>query len=233
MALFNVNLSFAVSQKSDMIVCMIETKKTKAVIYARVSTLLQEFPQAQISSCTSFCDARSFELVKDYVDYGVSGRKESRPALNELIEDARRGKFKVVVVAALDRIGRDTRHLLNLFNELAGYDVKVISLRENLDLTAPIGQAMLVIISAIAELEVNLTRDRIRNALAAKKRQAIETGNGWRTGRPPLSIETIREVHRLLASGLSYSQTAKVLSISKTSVARIVKSSKDDIVPKT
>lgn len=207
-------------------------EKIKSAIYARVSTVLQEYPQIQLTACSSYSNSRSFEIFNEYVDYGISGRREKRPALDQLLQDARRGKFHVIVITALDRIGRDTRHLLNLFNELANCGVRVISLRENLDMTTPMGQAMLTIIAAIAELEVNLTRDRIKTALAAKKLAAAQTNNGWTCGRPSLPKELTPKVLELVSSGASYSAISKQLGISKASIARIVKIDRNRSVSK-
>ena len=206
--------------------CMNETKKIKAVIYARVSTTLQEFPKTQIDSCTQLADARGFALVNTYIDHGISGRKEKRPALDQMLVDASKGKFKIILVSALDRVGRNTRHLLNLFNELNGYGVKIISLRENLDLTSPLGNAMIVIISCIAELEVNLTRERIKTALAVKKANALRDKTDWRCGRPPIRNDLKSKALELIQLGHSYSQIGKELNISKASVCRILKTAK-------
>ena len=202
------------------------SKKIKAVIYARVSTTLQEFPKTQIEACTQLSEARGFELSATYTDYGVSGRKEKRPALDQMLNDARKGKFKIILVSALDRVGRNTRHLLNLFNELNDYGVKIISLRENLDLTTPIGNAMIVIIAAISELEVNLTRERIKTALAIKKATALKDKSDWRCGRPPINQGIKSKALELILQGRSYSQIGKELSISKASVCRILKTAK-------
>lgn len=208
-------------------------EKIRSAIYARVSTILQEYPQTQLTACSSYSSSRSFEVFKEYVDHGISGRREKRPALDQLLQDARSGKFQVIVITALDRIGRDTRHLLNLLNELDGYGVRVISLRENLDMTTPMGKVMLTITSAVAELEVNLTRDRIRTALAAKKLAAAQTNNGWRCGRPSLSPEITPKVLELVSAGESYSAISKKLGVSKASISRIVKNCRNRTVSKT
>lgn len=158
----------------------------RAVAYARVSTLLGQDPELQLVALRQFAQARGFVIVKEIVDKGISGAKERRPGLDELVRDAQRGRYKVILVSALDRLARDTRHLLNLIHELSAYRVAVISIRENIDFTTPIGQASLAILGAIATLEREITRDRIRNALAAKRITAEQTGSGWRCGRPTL-----------------------------------------------
>jgi DNA invertase Pin-like site-specific DNA recombinase len=198
----------------------------KAVAYARVSTLLGQDPENQLVGIRQFAEARGFQLMQEYTDHGVSGAKESRPALDAMTQDARRGKFKVLIVAAIDRIGRNTRHLLNLLHELNGYGVSVISLRENLDFTTPLGSATLVILSAIASLERDILRERIRTALAAKKLAAQKSGKPWRCGRPEVATPDIAaQVHALRTQGLSIRAIERSLSgqISRGTVQRILK----------
>ena len=89
----------------------------KAAIYARVSTLDQE-PENQLSELRCYADARGW-MPTEYVDHGVSGAKERRPALDRLLADARRRRFDVLVCWRLDRLGRNLRHLVTLLDELA------------------------------------------------------------------------------------------------------------------
>ena len=196
----------------------------KAVAYARVSTLMDQNPELQMISIRQFAEARRFQLVDQYVDKGISGAKE-RPALDALINDARRGKFKILIVTGIDRIGRNTRHLLNLIHELSGYGVGLISIRENLDFTTAVGQATLTILGAVSQLERELTKERIRTSLAAKKLADQQTGSGWRCGRPNLIDDNvIGRVRTLRAEGKSIRGIELALNkaVSKTTVARIL-----------
>jgi DNA invertase Pin-like site-specific DNA recombinase len=207
--------------------------ETKAVGYVRVSTLLNQNPQNQITSLEQFAKARGFDLTKIYIDEGVSGAKERRPALDEMIADARRGKFKVLMVTGIDRLARDTRHLLNMINELSHYSVALVSLRENLDFTTPVGHATLTILGAVSTLERELIRERIKSALAAKKILAAKTGNGWRCGRKPVITEPVtKKVLELRAAGVSIRNIAKQVGIAKSTVQRIIKDSVPTKVPK-
>lgn len=200
--------------------------KTKAVAYARVSTLLGQDPEHQLSTIRKFAQARNFELVKEFVDLGISGSKERRPALDEMVRDARQGKFKVIVIVGIARLAHDTRHLLNLVSELHHVGVSVISLRENIDFTTPMGQAALAIFGAMASLERSLISERIRTALAAKKLAAERTGSNWRCGRPSgLTKEKESEILRLHAKGLSVRAIARRVSLGKTTVHRFLLSS--------
>lgn len=198
-----------------------------ACAYARVSTLLDQDPENQLIHIRSFAACRGFSLVKEYVDRGISGVKERRPALDQLVADARRGTFKLLIVAALDRIGRNTRHLLNLVHELSSeYSVSIISLRENLDFSTSLGQATLTILSAISALDRENIRERIRCALAAKKLAAQKSGSGWRCG-PPCKVNStiVSQVLELKQGGCSIRAIEKAVNreISKTSIHRIIK----------
>ena len=207
----------------------------KAVAYSRVSTLLDQDPENQLIPIREFAKARGFDLQAEFIDTGISGAKERRPALDELTKAARQGKFKVLIVSAIDRIARNTRHLLNLIHELQGYGVSLISLRESIDFTSPIGRASLVIIGAIAELERDITRERIKTALAAKKLTALKTGNGWKCGRPTVvNVDQLKQIKHLRFTGLSLRQIERTLCkrVSKTTISRILSNS-ISAVPKT
>ena len=153
----------------------------------------------------------------------MSGAKERRPALDEMVKEARKGQFKIIIISGIDRLARDTRHLLNLINELNHYGVSIISLRENIDFSTPMGQATLTIFGAVAQLERELIRERIRNALAAKKLASERLGLSWRCGRKPkvdssLSIRIIK----LKEEGSSVRQIAKLVGVSKSTVQRVL-----------
>ena len=110
----------------------------KAAVYARVSTLDQE-PENQLRELRRYTEARGWTAV-EYVDRGVSGAKESRPALDQLAKDARRRKFDVLVVWRLDRLGRNLRHLILLLEELTAVGVNFVSLNEGIDTGTPAGR---------------------------------------------------------------------------------------------
>ena len=92
--------------------------KLKAVAYARASMLLNQDPELQFAQIRDFVNDNGFTLFKEYSDKGIIGTREKRPALDQLIADAKAGKFQVVIITSIDRIGRCTTHLLNLLAEL-------------------------------------------------------------------------------------------------------------------
>src|ERR1043166_932283 len=110
----------------------------KAAIYARVSTLDQE-PENQLQELRRYVDARGWTGV-EYVDKGMSGSKDKRPALDQLLADAKRRKFDVLVCWRLDRLGRSLKHLITLLEELQSIGVAFVSLGEGIDATTPAGK---------------------------------------------------------------------------------------------
>jgi DNA invertase Pin-like site-specific DNA recombinase len=192
----------------------------KVAVYARVSTLLKQDPEHQLVPIRQVASGRGLIITKEYVDR-ISGSTDRRPALDQLVKDARLGRFKVLIIYALDRLARDSRLLLNLIHELDEYGVTLVSLRETIDLGTPIGKAVVQILGAISELERNLISERIKTALAVKKLTSQKTG--WRCGRPTkVNSEVEAQILSLRESGLSIRQISRRLSVSKTSVLRVV-----------
>ena len=190
---------------------------TRAALYMRVSTIDQH-PETQLHDLRALAAQRGFEIVQEYTDK-ISGAKPRRPGLDQLMADARRGRFDVVVCWAFDRIARSVRHLLEVLDELNHLKIEFISFRENIDTAGPLGRAVVTIIGAIAELERNLIIERVR---AGMRRARLE---GRRIGREPLNVD--REgLIRDRARGMSLTQLAKAYRISRTSVCRVLRESK-------
>jgi len=188
-------------------------------IYARVSTRDQSC-DLQIRDLRAYCQARGFELVREYVDAGQSGAKDSRPELNKLMDDARKLQFDAIIVWRFDRFARSTKHLLAALEEFRSLGIQFISYQENVDTSTPLGQALFTIVSAVAQLERELIRERvsagIRNARA----------NGKKLGRPKTSVDRA-QVMQLREQGQSLQQIATNLGIGYGTVrARLLTSHK-------
>jgi DNA invertase Pin-like site-specific DNA recombinase len=112
----------------------------RAAIYCRVSTLDQN-PKSQLLDLQQLAAQRAFEVVKVYTDHGVSGTRTRRPALDEMLADARRGRFDVLLIWSCDRIARSTRHLLEVLDELSRLQIQFVSFREALDTSGALGRA--------------------------------------------------------------------------------------------
>jgi DNA invertase Pin-like site-specific DNA recombinase len=189
----------------------------RAALYARVSTLDQH-PETPAIELRQFARQRGYEITEEYVDHGVSGIKVRRPALDRLLKDAHRRRFDAVLVWSCDRLARSTRHFLQVLDELNALGIQFHSQREAIDTEGPLGRAIVVIISAIAELERSLIVERVRSGM---RRAKLE---GRRIGRTPLDVDHAALVKDRL-SGISLTAVAKKYGLSRASVVRFVRES--------
>jgi DNA invertase Pin-like site-specific DNA recombinase len=188
---------------------------TRVGLYARVSTSNgQQDPEMQLRELREYAERRGWEVANVYTDAGVSGSKDSRPALNRLMADAKQRRIDAVLVWKLDRFGRSLRHLVNALAELEALGIAFVSLRDNLDLTTPSGRLMFQIIGAMAEFERALIQERVRAGLRNAK------AKGRRLGRPRVDIDE-NEVRALRKSGASWRSIAGKLGVGVGTVHRI------------
>jgi DNA invertase Pin-like site-specific DNA recombinase len=185
----------------------------RVAIYARVSTSAGQSVGMQLLDLRELAKRRYFELVGEYCDEGVSGSRESRPALDALLRDARRRKFDAVLVWKLDRLGRSLVHLVRLLQDLRALGVELISFSEGLDFTTTTGKLLYQVISAFAEFE----RDCIRERVTAGLRNA--RAKGKRLGRPPVVVDAPR-IAVLRSQGRSWRQITAETGISKGTAQR-------------
>jgi DNA invertase Pin-like site-specific DNA recombinase len=153
----------------------------KVGVYARVSTTAGQTTENQLLELRRYCEARGWPIYQEYVDEGVSGSKDRRPALDQLVADAKRRRFDALVCWRLDRLGRNLRHLILLLDELHAVGVAFVSLQEGIDATTPAGRLQLHVLGAIAEFERERIRERVMAGLSRARLQ------GKRLGRPPNS----------------------------------------------
>lgn len=181
----------------------------RAAVYARVSTVDQE-PENQLGELRRYCELRTW-TAKEYVDRGVSGAKDRRPALDELLKDAKRRKFDVLVCWRLDRLGRNLKHLVLFLEELQALGIAFVSLAEGIDATTPAGKLQMHILAAIAQFERERISERVRAGLGRARAQ------GKRLGRP----KAIVPLDRLATvAHLSLNDGAVVLSVSRSTLKR-------------
>jgi DNA invertase Pin-like site-specific DNA recombinase len=176
-------------------------------LYARVSTLAGQSPEMQLVELREYATRRGWQIVGEYVDHGVSGAKESRPALNRLMTDAKQRRFDVVAVWKIDRFGRSLRHLVNGIAELESLGVSFVSLRDSIDLSSPSGVLMFQLIAAMSQFERSLIQERVKAGLQNAKRK------GKRLGRRPVEVD-LAEVASLRHSGASWRMISQEMGIS-------------------
>jgi len=185
----------------------------RAALYLRVSTVDQN-PETQLHDLRQMAVQRGYQIVAEVADK-ISGVKARRPGLDGLMQDARRGRFEVVLVWACDRIARSTRHFLEVLDELNRLEVEFVSFRENIDTGGPLGRAIMVIVGAVAELERNLIIERVR---AGMRRARLE---GRHIGRQPLDLDR-EAIVRDRRRGQSLGQLARNYNVSRTTVYRVL-----------
>ncbi len=184
----------------------------RVAIYARVSTKNNgQDPETQLMALRVYAKARKLEIFTEYVDVGISGSKDSRPALNSMMADARKRRFDTVLVARFDRFARSTRHLVLALEEFNALGVDFISLSESIDTSTPMGKMVFTVIAAVAELERSLIRERVVMGLQRAKAQ------GKRIGRPAVNLDP-NQLLALREEGLSYRAIARQLGVTHPTV---------------
>src|SRR5258707_10530468 len=162
-------------------------KTERVALYARVSTLNHgQDPEVQLRELRSFCERRGFEIADTYIDKGVNGSRERRPALDKLMAACRKRLVDGVVVYRYDRFARSLRQLVNALEEFRALGIDFVSLHEGVDTSTPNGRLVFGIFASIAEFERELIRDRVKSGLAlAKSRRKC-------LGRPRVNVDRLR-----------------------------------------
>lgn len=185
----------------------------KVAIYVRVSTPHQK-TDLQENDLLTYSRQRNLHIYKIYKDV-ISGAKDSRPSLNNLMNDAYKRKFDIVLVWRFDRFARSTRHLCTALEEFQNLGIDFISYQENINTSSPIGRAMFTILSSIAQLERDIIRERILAGVAAAK------AKGKILGRPKKRNDL--KIRHLRQKGYSLRKISKELNVSLGSVQQALK----------
>lgn len=186
----------------------------RAALYMRVSTFDQH-PETQLHDLRQMASQRGYTIVNEYTDR-ISGAKAKRPGLDQMMADARRGRFDIVLVWASDRLARSVRHFLEVLDELSRLNIEYVSFRENIDTGGPLGRAIVIIVGAVAELERNLIIERVR---AGMRRARLE---GQHIGRQPLDLDHAA-ILRDRQQGLSFRQIARGHRVSTATIQRVLR----------
>jgi len=195
----------------------------RAALYARVSTLNHgQDPEVQLGEIREYCRRRGFTVAHEYVDKGISGSRERRPALDKLLAECRKRLVDAVVVYRYDRFARSLRQLVNALEEFRSLGIDFISIHEGVDTSTPNGRLVFGIFASIAEFERELIRDRVRSGLAAAK------AKGKHVGRPRVAVDVPR-IAALRRQGRSWAEITRETGISKGTAQRTQASS----LPKT
>jgi DNA invertase Pin-like site-specific DNA recombinase len=188
----------------------------RVALYARVSTAEQNV-EPQLHALRAYAEARGLEVAAEYVDHGVSGAKDRRPALDRLLADCRKRQVDAVAVTKLDRLARSVRHLTALAAEIEALGVDLVVLDQSIDTSTPAGRFLFNTLGAVAELERDLIRERVSAGIAAAKRRGTQFGRPLR-----LTREMAERAHRLRRSGRSVREIAQILGVGVATVHRTI-----------
>jgi DNA invertase Pin-like site-specific DNA recombinase len=185
----------------------------RAALYMRVSTKGHgQTTDTQALALGEYAGRIGFEIVGEYRDEGISGSKDSRPALDRLMKDARARKFDVVIVARFDRFARSVSHLLRALEEFNHLGIDFVSLSESIDTSTPMGKMIFTVLGAVAELERNLIKERVHMGISRARKQ------GKRLGRPKRVFDREKACETL--QRMSVREVARQLGVSRGVVER-------------
>jgi DNA invertase Pin-like site-specific DNA recombinase len=186
--------------------------RVRVGVYGRVSTVEQD-PASQLHDLRRYAEHRGWTIAEEFIDHGISGMKDSRPALNRLMAAARQRRLDVVLVWRFDRFARSTSHLIRALDEFRSLGVAFCSFSEALDTSTPTGKVMFAVIAAMAEFERALIQERVRAGLRRARAAGVQLG------RPRVGTDLMK-AERLLKSGLSLRGAAKQLGLSDRTLRR-------------
>ena len=188
----------------------------RAAIYGRVSTDWQT-TENQTVALKEVAERRSWEVVEVYIDHAISGAKgrDKRPGFDQMLKDANRRKFDVVMTWSLDRLGRSLRNLLETIEHLEATGVDLYFDQRNIDTTTPAGKLLFQVTDAFAEFERSMIQQRVNAGLARAGAQ------GKRLRRPKIDAKTEWAICQALATGQSILKTAAQFGVGSGTVQRI------------
>ena len=153
----------------------------RAALYARVSTRNGQTPENQIQALCEVASRKGWEIIDQYVDYGVSGAKgrEKRPEFDRLLKDATRRKFDVLMAWSVDRLGRSLQDLVSFLEEIHANGVDLYLHVQGVDTTTPAGRALFQMLGVFAEFERSIIQERIHAGLARARTKGVRLGRAW------------------------------------------------------
>lgn len=193
----------------------------RVAIYVRVSTRSQTV-ENQLLELRRVAEFRGWRIVREYKDEGISGAIGSRPALDQMIEDARRHKFDLVACWSVDRLGRSLQNVVSTVNDLNEIGVNLYFHTQSIDSSTSSGRLMLSIFASLGSYEREQIKERIAAGLARAKAQ------GKKLGRPSNMNDSLRAaIVALHGEGMSIRQIAAKLKVGCGTVYRTVQATKD------
>lgn len=191
----------------------------RVAIYARVSTTRDQSTEGQLLALGNWAAGRGHEVVAEYVDEGISGSKgrDKRPGLDAMMRGAVMGKFDMVAVVELSRLGRSLSHLVQIGTELQALGVDLFLHRQALDSSTPFGRMQFGMLGVLAEYERELIRERTMEGLDRARRR------GKKLGRPNVTDYKAHKIEALLRAGTPPTRIMRLVGVGASVVYRIRK----------
>ena len=202
-----------------------KASKNRVALYMRVSTIEQK-PDLQINDLRDYAERAGLEIVDEYLDVAVSGKKQGRPQLDALMSAARDRAFDQVLVWKFDRFARSTKHLLSALEEFDHLGIGFVSFRDQIDTSSPMGRVMFTLVGAMAELESSLISERVTAGMKAAKAKGKHVGRPRMSRRTVSRVETlarttvmsIRQIHREIGEEIGRSAVGKIVKEARQTV---------------
>jgi DNA invertase Pin-like site-specific DNA recombinase len=187
-------------------------------MYVRVSTDRQTV-ENQVAKLTDVANARGWQIVATFSDAGISGAKgrRERPGLDDMLKQAQRGRFDVVMAWAIDRIGRSLIDLLGTIQHLDACKVDLYLDQQQIDTTTPSGRLLFQVTGAFGEFERSMIRERVNAGLARAKAQGKTLGRLRKVDAGQKAA-----VIRLRKQGMGILKIAREIGTGTSYVQRIV-----------
>ena len=201
---------------------------------ARVSTSDKEQdPETQLMPMREFCAAQGLEIYDEYIDHALANDLAHRNRWRDLLDDAARKKFSVVLVFKLDRAFRSVKHMHDTLAAWELVGVSFRSLREQFDTTTALGRLLMNLLAALAEFELEMIRERVKAGMDRARRQGKHIGRPKVTDRKGFNRRFDDVLHRLTAGEISRRKAAKELGIGYATLKRLLDDRNRDVSQET
>jgi DNA invertase Pin-like site-specific DNA recombinase len=189
-------------------------------IYLRVSSKQQDHA-SQLPDLERWVAAHEGAAVW-YRDK-FTGKTMNRPGMDRLLADLRTGKVERIVVWRLDRLGRTTRGLCQMFDELTERRVDLVSLRDGFSLASPAGRLHARILASVAEYETEVRAERVAAGQAVARRKGKRWGGSKKGWRWKVSDDQVKAIHEMQAAGKKVAHIARVTGLSRPTIYRVLR----------
>jgi DNA invertase Pin-like site-specific DNA recombinase len=191
----------------------------KSAIYVRVSSRDQSHA-SQLPDLERWVEAHGCSV--EWFEDTFTGRTMDRPGMEKLMADLRAGKIERVVVWRLDRLGRTTRGLCQLFDELGERKIDLVSLRDGFSLSSPAGRLHARILASVAEYETEVRSERVAAGQAVARRKGKKWGGSKRGWRWKVSDDHLLAIQEMKAAGKPVAQISRIVGLSRPTVYRVL-----------